>query len=153
MRIVRHTEALQALRVEIDGLYEAVETKTGEAREKLLTYRTLKEQAERALDDVAAGYEQAQSLFGEADVLFRKLREIRDEHNRLSELAVQRSDAGSIVKLREAREQLRKLYEEIEKLKAESLPAELVEQPSIGEQHGQKTYARNRPGCDARCGN
>jgi len=127
LRIVRHTEALQALQIEIDGLYEAVETKTGEARGKLLIYRTLKQQAENALDDVAAGYEQAQSLFGEADALFEKLREIKDEHNRLSELAVERADAESVRKLQQAREQLRKLYEEIQQLKAESLPAELAE--------------------------
>lgn len=131
LRIVRHTEAIQGLQLEIEQLYEAVETKTAEAREKLLTYRTLKEQTERTLDDVAAGYERAQSLFGEADALFEKLREIKDEHNRLSELAIERADAESVLKLREARAQLKRLYGEIEQIKAESLPAELAEKPSV----------------------
>jgi FtsZ-binding cell division protein ZapB len=131
LRIVRHTETLQGLQIEIDGLYEAVETKTGEAREKLLIYRTLKERAEKALDDVAAGYDQAQSLFGQADALFEKLRDIRDDHNRLSEIAVQREDAESVRKLQQAREQLKQVYGKIRRLKAESLTAELAEKPCI----------------------
>jgi FtsZ-binding cell division protein ZapB len=131
LRIVRHTETLQGLQIEIDGLYEAVETKTGEAREKLLIYRMLKERAEKALDDVAAGYDQAQSLFGQADALFEKLRDIRDDHNRLSEIAVQREDAESVRKLQQAREQLKQVYGKIRRLKAESLTAELAEKPCI----------------------
>lgn len=127
MRIVRHAAALEALQAEIDGLSAQVETKTAQAGEKLLRYRALKEQAECALEDVASEYEQALSLFGQADELMVKLAEIKAEHVSLSELAVKRADAESVLKLREARAQLGKLYEEIEQLKAESLPAELAE--------------------------
>ncbi len=130
MRIVRHTEALQGLQVEIEQLYEAVEAKTAEAREKLLTYRKLKARTESALEDVAAGYEQAVSLFGQADTLFETLKEIRNEHFELSEIAVKRADPEAVLRLRQAREQLRKLYDEIQRLKAEALPAELAEKPS-----------------------
>ena len=118
-----HIESLQILHVEIEQLYEAVGIKTTEAREKLLAYRALKQQAENALDTVSEDYEQALNLFQQSDVLFEKLKEIRAEHIALSEAAVKRAEPESIVKLQQARKQLRGLYGEIEKLKAEGLPA------------------------------
>jgi len=132
LEIHRHTQALEGLRAEVDGLYEAVEIQTAEAREKLLTYRKLKMRTESALDKAAAEYERARSLFGQAEALFEKLREIKDEHVRLSALAVKQADPESIVKLQAARRQGKELYSEIEKLLADALPAELAETPSPG---------------------
>ena len=123
LQVHRHIESLQILHVEIEQLYEAVGIKTTEAREKLLAYRALKQQAENALDTVSEDYEQALNLFQQSDVLFEKLKEIRAEHIALSEAAVKRAEPESIVKLQQARKQLRGLYGEIEKLKAEGLPA------------------------------
>ena len=129
MAIHRHIEALVRLQAEIDSLYEAVETQTAAAREKLLTYRKLKTPTESALDNAAGEYEQALSLFGQADALFEKLQEIKAEHVRLSEIAVKRAEPESVVKLQAVREQFKKVYSEIEKLRAEVLPAELAEKP------------------------
>jgi len=108
LQIHRHTESLEGLRAEIDSLYEAVETQTAEAREKLLTYRKLKTRTESALDKAAAEYERARSLFGQAEALFEKLREIKTEHVKLSEIAIKRraAEPESIVKL-QARLRLR----------------------------------------------
>jgi chromosome segregation ATPase len=118
--IRRHTEALAALRAQIDSISESVETKTAEAREKLLTYRTLKQQTENALDDVAAEYEQAQHLYRQADELLDKMKELRTEHVSLCRLAVKQAEPELVMKLQQAREQLKKLYEQIQRLRAES---------------------------------
>ena len=123
LQVHRHIESLQILHVEIEQLYEAVGIKTTEAREKLLAYRELKQQAENALDTVSEDYEQARNLFQQSDALFEKLKEIKAEHIALSETAIKRAEPESIVKLRRARKQLRGLHGEIEKLRAEGLPS------------------------------
>ena len=123
LQIHRHIEGLQILHVEVEQLYEAVGIKTTEAREKLLAYRALKQQAETALDTVSDDYEQALSLFRQSDALLEKLKEIKAEHIALSEAAVKRAEPESIVKLQQAREQLRGLYGEVEKLREEGLPS------------------------------
>ena len=92
LQIHRHTESLEGFQAEIDSLYEAVETQTAAAREKLLTYRKLKTPTESALDNAAAEYELALDLFGQADALLEKLREIKDEHVRLSEIAIKEAE-------------------------------------------------------------
>ncbi|HUV63501.1 MAG TPA: hypothetical protein VMW24_06350 [Sedimentisphaerales bacterium] len=132
LAIHRHIEALVRLQAEIDGLYAAVETKSADARNKLLTYRKLKARTETALDAVAEQYDEAGRLLQGGDILARKLHEIKAEHVRLSELAVQQADPESILKLQAARRQGKQLYSQIEKLKAEALPAELAETLSPG---------------------
>ncbi len=124
LQVHRHIDSLQFLHIEIEQLHEEVGIKTTEAREKLLAYRALKQQAETALDTVSEDYEQALSLFRQSDALFEKLKEIKAEHIALSEAAVKRAEPESLVKLQQAREQLRGLHREIEQLKAEGLPAE-----------------------------
>lgn len=121
LQIHRHIENLQILHVEIEQLYEAVEIKTTEAKEKLLAYRELKQQTENALDIVSENYEEARSLFKQSDTLFEELKEIKTEHILLSEVAIKRAEPGSIVKLQQARKRLRVLHKEIEKLRAEDL--------------------------------
>ena len=92
LQIHRHTESLEGFQAEIDNVYAAVEMKTAEARNKLLSYRKLKAQTESALDNAAAEYELALDLFGQADALLEKLREIKDEHVRLSEIAIKEAE-------------------------------------------------------------
>lgn len=123
IQVHRHIENLKFLQVEIEQLYEAVGIKTSEAREKLLAYRDLKYQVERALDVVSENYKQALDLFQQSDTLLKKLKEIKVEHVMLSEAAVKRAEPESIVKLQQARKQLRILHGEIEKLKTEGLPS------------------------------
>lgn len=123
LQVHRHIESLQFLHFGIKQLHEEVETKTTEAREKLLVYRELKQQAETVLDTVSENYDQARDLFRQADDLLEKLKEIKAEHVALSEAAVKRAEPESLVKLQQARKQLRGIYSEITKLKAESLPA------------------------------
>ena len=123
LQIHRHIESLQLLQVEIEQLYEAVEIKTTEAKEKLLAYQTLKQKAEDALDIVSGDYKSAVNLFQQSDALFEKLKEIKTEHIALSKAVVKRAEPSSIVKLQQARKQLRKLYREVEKLRAEGLPS------------------------------
>lgn len=133
LKIKRHAQALQNLQAQIDSLHAEVDEKTSEAREKLLTYQILKRQTENALDDVAAGYEQAQSLFNEADGFLEKLKAIKDQHIKLSREFVREAEAspnqasGNLSELRAARNRLKDLYQQIERLRDEAHPAELDE--------------------------
>lgn len=123
-------QALEALQAEIDGLSEAVETKTGEDREKLLIYRMLKKQTECVLDDAGEDYQQALDLFRQGDILFQKLSQLKVDHVKLSEIAMKLADPEAVVRLQKARSQLQKLYIEIERLRAKALPTELAENSS-----------------------
>jgi len=124
LQIRRHIEILQIQHIEIEQLYEAVGIKTTEVREKLLVYQSLKQQAESVLDTISEDYKQALNLFQQSDALFEKLKEIKAEHIALSEAAVKRAEPKLIVKLQQARKQLRGLYGEIKKLRAEGLPSD-----------------------------
>ena len=127
LSIRRHDDALAALQAEIDSLSDEIDTKTAAARNQLLIYRELKQQTENALDEVSSEYYQAQTLFQQGDALFDKLLDIKAEHVRLSKLAVKQADIEAVQKLRLTRTRLRTIYEEINKLKAEAVPAELAE--------------------------
>lgn len=124
LQVHRHIENLQTLHVEIEQLYEAVGIKTTEAKEKLLAYRALKQKAENALDIVSEDYGQALNLFQQSDALFEKLKEIKAEHIVLSKAAVKRAEPSSVVKLQQARKQLRALHGQIKKLRAEGLQSD-----------------------------
>jgi len=137
LRIQRHNKALDVLQIELENLHEEVETKTGEARQKLLIYQTSKQQTENALENASEKYEEALSFFRQGDVLFEMLGKLKAEHITLSKtvMAETKTDAAGpvteqILKLKQAREHLKKLYAEIQKLRAEALPTEPVDTPS-----------------------
>jgi len=133
LAIQRHIESLDVLQIEVEQLQEGIETKTGEARQKLLTYQTFKQQTENALENAAEKYDQAISLFRQSDALFESLEKLKVEHIALSKDVMGEAEtepagrvAEQIGKLKKGRLHLKKLYAEIQKLRAEALPADPV---------------------------
>lgn len=125
LRIAQHNENLQSLQVEIEQLYEAVKTKTYQAREKLSEYQRLKQLTETTLDCVSNNYTEALALFRQSDRLCEKLQTVKSEHIKLSKVVMNQAQTQPeqardlISKLKNAREQLRRLYQEIENLRSE----------------------------------
>jgi exopolyphosphatase/pppGpp-phosphohydrolase len=115
-----HTETLERLQAETDCLVQMVEGITTEARELLVAYQELKQQAESVLDLASDKYENAEQLFCGANLLLKKLSRIRAEHIRLSQLAVRQGDESGIMGLRDTRRTLVKLYEEIQLLQEQT---------------------------------
>ena len=130
MQIARHNENIESLQIQTEQLNEAVENRTSEARKGLLRYRELKHQAALALQEVATGYQNAQSLFRQGEKLMLKLKAVKVEHDQLCRDAIRQAQTQPdqakdlICRLKTAREQLRKLYDEIENIRAESLTAD-----------------------------
>jgi FtsZ-binding cell division protein ZapB len=144
LRIQQHIEALDVLQIEIEQLQEGIEMKTAEAARRLRIYQVFKRQADRTLESASENYEQALSLFPEGDVLFQKLRKLKVEHIALSKDVMGEAEtepagrlAEQIFNLKRARGHLKKLYGEIQKLRAETLPTEPVNTLStVGQKSG-----------------
>ena len=128
-RIRQHAESLESMQVEIDCLYETVEATTCQAKEKLAQYQSLKRQAAIVLDTVSGGFQDALALFRQSDFLLEKLQKIKIKHDKLSRDVISEAKAHPdgarelICMLKEARQQLRKIYEQVEAMRTESLLA------------------------------
>ncbi len=126
-QIQQHIEGIESTQAEIDGLCEAVESTTDQAREKLAEYQALKRQAAIVLDTAKDGYQNALALFRQSDKLMESLQTIKIEHDKLSRAAISRAEtrpdggASELNELKRARQQLRQLYEQVEDMRAESL--------------------------------
>lgn len=129
-QVEKHNQSLAGLQVEIEQLNEAVETRTSEAREKLSEYRELKHRAAAALQEVATGFQNAQALYGMGDKLMEKLKAVKVKHDALCKEAMSQARAEPekmqtvIEQLKDARAQLHKLYDEIENIRKENIPAD-----------------------------
>jgi len=130
LQIAKHNESIENLKVEIDLLNEAVETRTSAAKEGLLRYRELKHEAALALQEVATGFQNAQSLYRRGDKLMENLKAVKAEHDSLCKEVLQaaRSEPDKaeplLARLKESRRQLHKLYDEIENLRKEYIAAD-----------------------------
>ncbi len=120
IQINRHAKSLESLEAAIDALKEQVESTTVMARSRLAAYRDLKRQTKEALAHVAAGFEEAEGLFAEAHGLFKRLKQIKSEHDRLCRIALKEENEPALQNLRRARKRLQDIYSEIEQLKSEA---------------------------------
>ena len=125
--IRQHTKELQELQTQIDNVDRAVETETNKARKTLKVYRQRKIESFKLL--VAAGrqYQRAEAILAGTGKLLTALRGIKAEHVTLSQAAIRRADRAAITEMRHARRQLKKMYEQIRLLQAQSAPAEPFE--------------------------